>query len=127
MGSERHHKFQPRRMSMEYSQADCAQGSVGGAIGTVGYPSKQIPNSALQQRPPTTFSQLDSAVSDLMELNQRLSSALDRLGHCANEATCSEEKAPPVRLGPDYSRSLRRLRDEISGMRSNINALETHV
>lgn len=108
---------------MEYAQADCAQQ----ASGVIGYPGKASPNTALGQRPPTTFSQLDAAVSDLTELNQRLSAALDRLGHCANEATCNDEKAPPVRIGPDYSRSLRRLREGLGEMRSNISALETHV
>jgi hypothetical protein len=76
--------------------------------------------------PPRTFDGIASAASDLRDLNGRIDAILGRLGHERAEQTCDNAATLQI-VGPDYSRSLRRLAEQISELRSNIAALESHV
>jgi hypothetical protein len=76
--------------------------------------------------PNRTFDAIAVAVGELRDLNARLDSALGRLGQERCEKDCADPAALQV-VGPDYSRSLRHLDAQISELRSNISALESHI
>ena len=78
--------------------------------------------------PHRTLDAIAGAVSDLRDLNNRLDTALNRLGHERCEPDAPETTGAALQVvGPDYSRSLRHLDAQISMLRANITALETHV
>ena len=77
--------------------------------------------------PHRTLDAIAGATGELRDMNARIEAALDRLGHERCEQDCAESGAGLQIVGPNYSRSLRQLDAQISTLRSNIAALESHI